>query len=128
MVIVRVMLANESASAIARGAVVATRYCTVRRQFTSDGDNTKEANVIGYTMVQYRLFPILAYAYAMLFTGRWMNEMYDKLDKGLAKGDVSLLPEVHAVSSALKSYGTGLAADSIEECRKVCGGHGFSQV
>lgn len=33
--------------------------------------------------------------------------------------------DVHASSSALKSFTTTVAADGIEECRKACGGHGF---
>jgi len=33
--------------------------------------------------------------------------------------------DVHASSSALKSFTTMIAADGIEEMRKACGGHGF---
>jgi len=33
--------------------------------------------------------------------------------------------DIHASSSALKSFTTMVAADGIEECRKACGGHGF---
>jgi acyl-CoA oxidase len=33
--------------------------------------------------------------------------------------------DIHASSSALKSFTTTIAADGIEECRKACGGHGF---
>lgn len=33
--------------------------------------------------------------------------------------------DIHASSSALKSFTTTVAADGIEECRKACGGHGF---
>jgi acyl-CoA oxidase len=33
--------------------------------------------------------------------------------------------DIHASSSALKSFSTMIAADGIEECRRACGGHGF---
>jgi len=33
--------------------------------------------------------------------------------------------DIHASSSALKSFTTTVAADGIEDCRKACGGHGF---
>jgi acyl-CoA oxidase len=35
--------------------------------------------------------------------------------------------DIHASSSALKSFCTTLAGDGIEDCRKACGGHGFLQ-
>jgi acyl-CoA oxidase len=40
----------------------------------------------------------------------------------VSKPEVS---DIHASSSALKSFTTMIAADGIEECRKACGGHGF---
>jgi len=43
------------------------------------------------------------------------------------EGDFSLLADVHASSSGLKSLCTIMAAHAIEECRRACGGHGFSQ-
>ena len=33
---------------------------------------------------------------------------------------------LHATSSALKSLCTTIGCDGIEECRRACGGHGFS--
>merc|ERR1712176_1745063 len=51
--------------------------------------------------------------------------MEDKLivaSKPVSKEDVS---DVHASSSALKSFTTMITADGIEEMRKACGGHGF---
>jgi acyl-CoA oxidase len=37
----------------------------------------KENQVINYTMVQQRLFPLLAATFALHFTGRGMIELYD---------------------------------------------------
>lgn len=36
------------------------------------------------------------------------------------------LPALHALSSGLKAFTTGVAADGIEACRRTCGGHGYS--
>ena len=47
-----------------------------------------------------------------------------KLQLTLASYQVEVA-DIHASSSALKSFTTTIAADGIEECRKACGGHGF---
>jgi hypothetical protein len=36
------------------------------------------------------------------------------------------MAEMHASSSGLKSLCTIFTADAIEQCRRACGGHGFS--
>lgn len=43
----------------------------------------------------------------------------------LAANDFSTLPEAHACTAGLKSLTTTATADGIEECRKLCGGHGY---
>lgn len=58
--------------------------------------------MINYQMQQYRLFPLLATAYAFHFTGRYMRNLYNKLVKGIeTSADVSILPEVSIRSSRL---------------------------
>jgi acyl-CoA oxidase len=39
--------------------------------------------------------------------------------------DHSLLPSVHALTAGLKAYVTFEATDGAEDCRKLCGGHGY---
>jgi acyl-CoA oxidase len=90
MVYVRAFLADESGINSARAAVVATRYCTVRRQF-SGGDHpgeTLENAVIMYPMVQYRLFPIIASSYVLLFAGKFVMNYYYEMEKDLQTGNV----------------------------------------
>lgn len=36
-----------------------------------------------------------------------------------------MLPELHALSSGLKSLCTEIAAGGVETCRRTCGGHGY---
>jgi acyl-CoA oxidase len=55
-----------------------------------------------------------------------MAKLYKELLKYLAAGDFSLLAETHATSAGLKAVSSAVAADGIEECRKACGGHGYS--
>jgi len=123
MVIVRAGLVVSAFSALAQASTIAVRYGCVRKQgYDQKGEETK---ILDYRMQQYRLLPLVATAYALQFTGRYMLQVFDNMQKGMESGDLTALPEVHATSSGLKSLTTRLAADGIEECRKACGGHGY---
>ncbi|MBA0589054.1 hypothetical protein Gorai_017824 [Gossypium raimondii] len=81
--------------------------------------------VIDYKTQQSRLFPLLASAYAFRFVGEWLKWLYTDVTQRLQASDFSTLPEVHACTAGLKSVTTSATADAIEECRKLCGGHGY---
>ncbi|PWY97738.1 acyl-CoA oxidase [Testicularia cyperi] len=132
-VFIRASIVREAASVLMRAVTVAVRYCAVRRQF-ADRDAPKfgadnkplETQVLDYTMVQIRLFPILAQAFAFHYTSKFMFELYQTNQANIEAGDTSLLADTHASSSGLKSLTTLYASDAIEVCRKACGGHGYS--
>ncbi|RCI06450.1 hypothetical protein CU098_005985 [Rhizopus stolonifer] len=137
MVFVRANIVLESCQVLARAATVATRYSAIRIQGSDanqpkkikafDGTiKTVETPVLDYTMQQYRLFPIIAQAYACHFTGQEMHRMYHENQEKMAQGDFSYLADLHASSSGLKSLTTTLAVAAIEDCRRACGGHGYS--
>ncbi|KAG0304511.1 hypothetical protein BGZ98_005426, partial [Dissophora globulifera] len=133
MVLLRSFLIKQMALYLSRATTVATRYLTVRRQFNNptsrndaDLNPDLETQVINYPMVQNRLFPMIAQAYALFAAGSVMMNMYINLMTGLSSGNIGDLAEVHAMSSALKSYCTTIGAAGTEECRKLMGGHGFS--
>ena len=124
---VRSIIVIGAAKALAMACAVTIRYSAVRKQgFAEDGK--RETQVLDYTQQQHRIFPLLAFSYCTFFTGRKLAKelkaMEDKLiaAQPVEKEDVS---DVHASSSALKSFTTMITADGIEECRKACGGHGF---
>ncbi|KAL0324501.1 UNVERIFIED_CONTAM: Peroxisomal acyl-coenzyme A oxidase 1 [Sesamum calycinum] len=81
--------------------------------------------VIDYKTQQSRLFPLLASAYAFRFVGEWLKWLYTDVTQRLQANDFSTLPEAHACTAGLKSLTTSATADGIEECRKLCGGHGY---
>src|ERR1700677_2886126 len=76
---VRSTIVLQSGGVLARGVTIATRYAAVRRQF-QDRDATSDANgenqVLNYTMVQFRLLPLLAATFALHFTGKAMMDLY----------------------------------------------------
>ena len=143
---VRSTIVLQSGSVLARGVTIATRYAAVRRQF-QDRDATedsRENQVLNYTMVQVRLLPLLAATFALHFTGRAMMALYQENQEKMA-GDVGklahtgrgpspeelfpstdLLADLHATSCGLKALASTTAAEGLEVCRRACGGHGYS--
>ncbi|KAJ6701178.1 ELECTRON TRANSPORT OXIDOREDUCTASE [Salix koriyanagi] len=124
MVFVRQTIVADASTALSRAVCIATRYSAVRRQFGSQ-DGGMETQVIDYKTQQSRLFPLLASAYAFRFVGEWLKWLYMDVTQRLQAKDFSTLPEAHACTAGLKSLTTTATADAIEECRKLCGGHGY---
>ncbi|XP_074304778.1 peroxisomal acyl-coenzyme A oxidase 1-like [Silene latifolia] len=123
MVYIRQTIVSDASRALSKAVCIATRYSAVRRQFGSQ--NGREIQVIDYKTQQSRLFPLLASAYAFRIVGDWLNWLYIDVTERLQNRDFSTLPEVHACTAGLKSVTTSFTADGIEECRKLCGGHGY---
>ncbi|GAA5945945.1 hypothetical protein JCM10213_006196 [Rhodosporidiobolus nylandii] len=133
MVYIRAGIVQQARMILARSATIAIRYAAVRRQFadrdapvTDDGRKPTETAVLNYQLVQARIFPPLVQALAVHFTGREMMRLYELNNERMEEGDFSILADVHASSSGLKSLCTIMAAGAIEECRRACGGHGYS--
>jgi acyl-CoA oxidase len=127
MMQVRTMIVMGSSKALAMSTAVTIRYSAVRKQGYKE-DGKTEVQVLDYKQQQHRIFPLLAASYCFFFSGRKLGynlkQIEDKLinKKAVTKQQVA---DIHATSSALKSFNTMIAADGIEECRKACGGHGF---
>ena len=133
MMQVRAYICNEAGKNLAIACTIAIRYSAVRRQgYSSEkeesGGTKRELQILDYRQQQHRLFPLLAASYCFFFTGKKLLEKLKDLEAklvssaGVSKAEMQ---DVHASSSALKSFTTTVAADGIEDCRKACGGHGF---
>ncbi|RPB10878.1 acyl-CoA dehydrogenase NM domain-like protein [Morchella conica CCBAS932] len=110
----------------ARAVTIAIRYCVHRRQF-SDGTTEQERQVISYASVQHRLYPLLAQAYANIIASRELFELYYEMNEAIVnRGDVSMLAEMHSLSTAIKCKVSSESSRGIEEARLCLGGHGFS--
>ncbi|GMR46618.1 hypothetical protein PMAYCL1PPCAC_16813, partial [Pristionchus mayeri] len=126
MVYIRAQMISLLANSLSTAVTVAVRYSAVRRQGRIENDRP-EVQVLDYQTQQYRLFPQIALAYAYIFTGLEVKKLYQEAMEELDKGETDLLPDLHAITSGLKSvvsFGSGNAA---EQCRMACGGHGFSE-
>lgn len=53
-----------------------------------------EPQILDYQTQQYKLFPVLAMAYAFTFVGQYMNQTYHRISGDINAGNFSELPEV----------------------------------
>eukprot|EP01068_Selenidium_serpulae_P015504 Selendium_serpulae@DN6219_c0_g1_i10.p1 len=118
--------------ALARSAVIATRYSAVRRQFASSMDDMEnkrggvvESQVLDYSTQLLATLPMLATATAFHLTGRWLGRFYEEFQNEINVGNLERLAEMHLVTSSLKAHYTHVVSEGIEICRRACGGHGF---
>lgn len=124
MVTAREIIISEAPIHLSRAVTIAVRYSSVRRQFSSK-EGMPETQVLNYMTQQQRLFPLLASTYAFQFAAQWVRWLYEDIQSRLQKNDFSTLPEVHACTAGLKALMTSVTAVGIEQCRLMCGGHGY---
>ncbi|KAB5584460.1 hypothetical protein PHYPO_G00107780 [Pangasianodon hypophthalmus] len=126
MVFIRAMIVGESAMALSKSCTIAIRYSAVRHQSELRAGEP-EPQILDYQAQQYKLFPLLATAYAFTFVGQYMKNTYNRITGDINQGDFSQLPELHALAAGLKAFTTWSVNAGIEVCRMACGGHGYSQ-
>lgn len=126
MVKLRVGIVSDAGWRLARACTIAIRYCTMRRQFNATAADKMETQVIEYSSVKHRLFPLVASAYALILGGMKLAEDFNIMTEQLSRQDAHMLPEMHITSCALKVWGARRGSEGIEEARKTMGGHGFS--
>ena len=129
MMQVRAYITNEAGKNLAMACTIAIRYSAVRRQGFFNATGPGEVQILDYTQQQHRLFPRLAASYCFFFAGRNLLATLQDIERRLVEQTRPVtkqqVTDIHASSSALKSYTTTVAADGMEDCRKACGGHGF---
>ncbi|KAF8385054.1 acox-1.6 [Pristionchus pacificus] len=126
MVFVRSIMIKDQATQLGAAAVIGIRYSAVRRQGEIN-EGAGEVQVIDYRTQQFRLLPQLARAFAFLFAAYEIKTLYMLVTEQIGDGNMDVLPELHAVSSGLKSVVSWETAQGIEQLRLACGGHGYSR-
>lgn len=119
----RVNFVSSSSHFLSKAVTIAIRYSAQRKQFGSP----EELQVLNYPTQQYKLFPILSLTFAIHFTGLYMKNLYEKSQNLINEGNFTFMTVFHSVLSGLKSLITAMVSESIEDCRKSCGGHGYNK-
>ncbi|RIA96762.1 peroxisomal acyl-coenzyme A oxidase 1 [Glomus cerebriforme] len=122
----RADIIEQTSFYLAKVLCIAIRYSIIRKQGNDTKNNPNELTVLDYQYLQHRLFYGLSIIYTFTFIGRWMRDLYEINKKKVEEGDISLMADVHAISSGLKSLCTNLVMESMNDTLFACGGHGYS--
>lgn len=124
MTLVRVGIVRIAQNYLSKAVTIAMRYATVRRQSPIDPD-APEPKIIEHVTQQMKIFPALAKVFAFKAAAQSLSDMEQQFNLEIEKGDISRLPELHALSCCLKALCTDEAVQAIQTCRLACGGHGY---
>jgi acyl-CoA oxidase len=132
----RVALVWGAMGYLSKGNTIVLRYAAFRRQGFVDskaGISGGEKKILDHVILQSRLFPLVGLQLALFFSSRHLGNLLKKFDaevkkagKDISSIDTSMLPELHATSAGMKSFGTEMVLAGLEEGRKCCGGQGFT--
>uniref|UniRef100_A0A914CAU6 Glucuronosyltransferase n=1 Tax=Acrobeloides nanus TaxID=290746 RepID=A0A914CAU6_9BILA len=126
MVYVRATVVTDMAFYLLESSTIAVRYSCIRRQGEIT-PGTEEVKVLDYQTQQHRIFPQLARGVAFKLSGSYIMKLYTQTMEDIKNGDISAVPDLHALSCGLKAVTSHQAALGLEQCRMACGGHGYSQ-
>ncbi|KAK3085344.1 hypothetical protein FSP39_001824 [Pinctada imbricata] len=124
MMLIRVQICTMAYQVVSSGATIGIRYSAVRRQSKLDPQD-REPKILEYQTQQYKIFPGLAMSYAFLFASRSLTRKYEEAFAEIQRGDFKSLPELHCLSSGLKSFCSEHSVRQVEIIRQSCGGHGY---
>lgn len=121
----RVLMAGRAANTLAHMLTIAIRYSSVRRQF-SLAPGEPQIPILDYASHSHTLMPLLAGTYAIHFTTRKLEVIYNQAKEMAKNNDFALISDIHTLSAGLKPFCTWFTHYGIDECRQACGGHGYS--
>ncbi|KAL4713952.1 hypothetical protein ACJJTC_015606 [Scirpophaga incertulas] len=124
MLFVRVLIVADMGNYLSKAVTIATRYSAVRRQ-TSVKEGGQELQILDYATQQHKLFIGIAtcYVFRIVANRHWSN--FNEVTDEVANGNLTRLPELHALACCLKAVVTSDAAHCAERCKMACGGNGY---
>lgn len=111
----RISIAIGSYAISYKSFVIALKYNLERKQFTFKGEN-EEKRILDYNTQISKFASIYSCLYHMRLGILDLVDMYKK--NGIDK-------KLHAISSLLKVFNTWKAVEITNNCRRMCGGHGY---
>lgn len=125
---IRVWIMNAAWKYLGQAVLIAGRYSTVRRQFsTIDGDKKLERKLLDYQSHQFKIIPALAQAIVQNLAKNHINDIYQKYITDLENGGDNFKPlkVIHHLISGIKANYTQNTFESISRLRECCGGAGY---
>ena len=112
----RIGIPRSGLSAAKSGLTIAIKYSDQRKQFGPEG--APEVPILNYRTHQRRLMPLLANAYALHFSLRYLTDRFVNRKE-------EEMQEIEALAAGLKAFSTWNTTATLQECRESCGGKGF---
>jgi acyl-CoA oxidase len=112
----RIGIPRSGLSASKSGLTIAIRYGDKRKQFGPEG--SAEVPILNYRTHQRRLMPLLANAYALHFSLRYLTERF------IARTENDM-QEIEGLAAGMKAFATWNTTATLQECREACGGKGY---
>lgn len=113
----RILIAGSALDACKVGLVNAIRYSLQRKQFGPSSGI--EIPIMNYITHQRRLIPALATTYVIELSITKCARMFHSRTP-------SLMKEIHLLAAGLKAFSTWHRVETVQKCRQVVGGQGFS--
>ena len=123
----RTAVLSSSEGNLKNALTIAIRWSAIRKQFGPP--NSPEVPILDYPLTRARLIPHLANLFGIAAAAEIVFLSYDGLRKKTAVNpDCFESTEFHAVLSAMKVICSEWSFQGIHECRRVCGGLGYSSL
>lgn len=124
MTYIRVGIVIESTTFMSHASTIAMRYSAVRRQSPIE-PNKPEPRIIDHVTQQMKIFPVIAKVIVFKIAAEFLWSTFVEVTEELQMGNLTRLPELHAISCCLKAVCSNEATKAVETCRLACGGHGY---
>jgi acyl-CoA oxidase len=116
---------SSSESSLKHALTIGIRWAAVRKQFGPPGSS--EISILSYQLTRIRLMPYLSNLFAASASCELMYRKFDRIQELMSKDpECNELVEFHVIISACKVLVSEWAFHGIHECRKICGGIGYS--
>ncbi|XP_075167181.1 acyl-coenzyme A oxidase 1-like [Haematobia irritans] len=120
----RCWLSKAHTMILTKAATIATRYSAVRKQ-SPINPKDPEVQIMDHVTQQMKVFPEIATAVANKLAAEQLFYLYRRTVEEINHDRFEGLPEIHALSCALKVLCTADSASGIDRLRLACGGHGY---
>ena len=121
----RLGLIIDAWMAMSLALTISIRYSLVRKQFTDPENPNTEVKLIDYQIQQYKIFGPLSRLYAFLFSRTNIIDLYFKIESETKQGKSPRMDLLHCITCIYKVFISDKGTESIELCRRSCGGHGY---
>lgn len=122
----RISILAANSSRIRNILALGYRFSANRLQFGPPGENQPETPIFDYPLTQKRLTTLLASTMAYSYAYPKILDLWESSQAHIWDVKSTILPELHALISALKVHMTWFTHRLLNEVRQVCGGLGYS--